>query len=76
MSNVYYLNRKGYSQQQIASSLKVHPYRVKLMLTQQHRPTDQRLLQALYSLANVDLQLKSMGGNRERLFEMFLMKPL
>lgn len=76
MSNVYYLDRKGYSQQQIASRLKVHPYRVKLMLTQQNRPSDHRLLQALYSLANVDLQLKSVSGNRERLFELFLMKPL
>lgn len=76
MSNVYYLAKKGYGQPQIASSLKVHPYRVKLMMQRRHRPSDQRLLQALYSLANVDLQLKSTSGNRERLLEMFLMKPL
>lgn len=76
MSNVYYLAKKGYGQPQIASSLKVHPYRVKLMMQRRNRPSEHRLLQALYSLANVDLQLKSTGGNRERLLEMFLMKPL
>ncbi len=76
MIQVYYLQKKGYHQQQIAKQLKVHPYRVQMVSSQRNRPTDQRLLQALYTLANVDLQLKTTGGNRERHLELFLMKQL
>lgn len=76
MNSVFYLQQQGYPQHQIASTLKMHPYRVKMMLSQPNRPTTQRLLQGLYSLANVDLQLKSTGGNREQIVELFLMKPL
>lgn len=76
MSNVFYLLKKGYHQQQIAKQLKVHPYRVKMMIEQRNRPSEERLLQALYALAEVDLQLKSVSGNRERFLEMFLLKPL
>lgn len=76
MSSVFYLQKKGYHQQEIAKKLKVHPYRVQMIASQRNRPSEQRLLQALYSLANVDLQLKSTGGNRERHVELFLMKTL
>lgn len=76
MSNVFYLQKKGYHQQQIAKQLKIHPYRVQMIAGQRNRPSEQRLLQALYSLANVDLQLKTTGGNRERHLELFLMKAL
>ncbi|MEO4052217.1 DNA polymerase III subunit delta [Solibacillus sp. CAU 1738] len=76
MSNVFYLLKKGYHPQQISKQLKVHPYRVKMMIEQRNRPSEERLLQALYALANVDLQLKSVSGNRERFLEMFLLKPL
>lgn len=76
MSSAFYLQKKGYHQQEIAKKLKVHPYRVKMILSQRNRPAEERLLQALYSLANVDLQLKSTGGNRERHLELFLMNTL
>lgn len=76
MTNVFYLQKKGYHQQQIAKQLKLHPYRVQVISNQRNRPSDQRLLQALYSLADVDLQLKTTGGNRERHLELFLMKKL
>lgn len=76
MTNIFYLQKKGYAQQQIAKQLKIHPYRVQIISGQRHRPSDQRLLQALYSLAEVDLQLKTTGGNRERHLELFLMKKL
>ncbi len=76
MSHVFYLSSKGYGQQQMAKQLKVHPYRVKMILEQRQKPSQQKLLQALYSLANVDLQLKSVSGNRERFLELFLMKKL
>lgn len=76
MSNVYYLLKKGYHPQQIAKQLKVHPYRVKLMVENRRRPSDESLLKALYQLADVDLALKTTGGNRERHLELFLLKSL
>lgn len=76
MSNVYYLVKKGYHPQQIAKQLKVHPYRVKLMVENRQRPSDENLLKALYRLSEVDLALKTTGGNRERHLEFFLLKPL
>lgn len=76
MNNVYYLQQKGYHSSQIAKQLKIHPYRVKLMLEKRNRPSAQRLLQALHNLAEIDLKLKSVSGNRERFLEMFLMRKL
>lgn len=76
MSNVYYLQKKGYHSQQIAKSLKVNPYRVKRIVDEKHQIQDEYLLRALYGLSEVDLQLKTMSGKRERYLELFLMKPL
>ncbi|KYG88841.1 DNA polymerase III subunit delta [[Bacillus] sp. KCTC 13219] len=76
MSQAFYLLTKGYHPQQIAKQLKVHPYRIKMILEQRNRPSAERLLQALNALATVDLQLKSASNNRARILELFLMKPL
>lgn len=76
MSNVYYLLSKGYHPQQISKQLKVNPYRVKRIVEDRGSITEQQLLDALYGLGEVDLQLKTMSGNRERFLEFFLMKPI
>lgn len=76
MSNVYYLQTKGYHAQQIAKTLKVNPYRVKRIVEEKRGIRDESLLRALYGLSEVDLQLKTMSGKRERYLELFLMKPL
>ncbi|MFJ8236885.1 DNA polymerase III subunit delta [Ureibacillus sp. NPDC094379] len=76
MNNVYYLQKKGYHPTQIAKNLKIHPYRVKLMVENRKRPSEENILKALQKLSEIDLQLKSTGGNRERLLEMFLLKKL
>lgn len=76
MSNVYYLLSKGYHPQQISKQLKVNPYRVKRIVEDRRKISDESLLKALYGLSEVDLQLKSMSGKRERFLELFLMKPL
>jgi len=76
MNNVYYLQKKGYHPNQISKQLKIHPYRVKLMLENRERPNEERLLKALKSLSEIDLKLKSISGNRERYLEMFLLKAL
>ncbi|QCR32949.1 DNA polymerase III subunit delta [Lysinibacillus sp. SGAir0095] len=76
MNNVYYLQKKGYHPNQISKQLKIHPYRVKLMLENRQRPNEERLLKALKNLSEIDLKLKSISGNRERYLEMFLLKAL
>ena len=76
MSNVYFLQKKGYHPTQISKQLKIHPYRVKLMLENRNRPSEDRLLKVLKNLSEIDLQLKSISGNRERYLEMFLLKSL
>ena len=76
MSNIYFLQKKGYHPTQISKQLKIHPYRVKLMLENRNRPSEERLLKALKNLSEIDLQLKSLSGNRERYLEMFLLKSL
>lgn len=76
MNNVYYLQKKGYHPTQISKQLKIHPYRVKLMLESRDRPSEERLLIALKNLSEIDLKLKSVSGNRERHLEMFLLRSL
>ena len=71
---VSHLKRKGYHAQQIANQLKVHPYRVKLMFDHPSLRNEQKLLTTLHDLATVDLQLKTLSTNRERILELFLLK--
>lgn len=75
MIHVTNLRKKGYQQQQIATTLRIHPYRVKLMM-QRKLPSMQVLLKALDDLATIDLQLKTTSGNRQRKLELFLMNGL
>lgn len=76
MIHVQSLRRKGYQQHQIAKTLHVHPYRVKLMLENRKLPGESRLLMILKKLAEIDYKLKTTGGKRERLLELFFMEPL
>lgn len=74
MVHVFYLQKKGYHAQQISKQLKAHPYRVKLLVEKRQQIPEQRLLEVLSDLADIDLQLKTQGGNRDRILEFFLMK--
>lgn len=74
MIHVFYLQKKGYHAQQISKQLKAHPYRVKLLVEKRRQISDKQLLQVLGDLADIDLQLKTASGNRERVLEFFLMK--
>lgn len=76
MIHVQSLRRKGYQQHQIAKTLRVHPYRVKLMLENRKLPNENRLMHILNNLAEIDLKLKTTGGKRERLLELFFMESL
>lgn len=76
MIHVLSLRRKGYQQHQIAKTLKVHPYRVKLMMENRTVPSEKRLLDVLNQLASIDYKLKSTSGKRERILELFFMQGL
>ncbi len=76
MLHVQSLRRKGYHQQQIAKTLQVHPYRVKLMMENRNIPQAERLLTILGKLADIDYKLKSTSGTRERILELFFMEPI
>lgn len=76
MIHVQSLSKKGYNQPQIAKTLRVHPYRVKLMLQNRSLPQPERLLRILEELAEIDYKLKSTSGKRERLLELFFMNGL
>lgn len=74
MVHVYYLQKKGYHAQAISKQLKAHPYRVKLLVEKRQQISEQQLLEVLGDLADIDLQLKTVSGNRDRVLEFFLMK--
>lgn len=76
MIHVRSLRKKGYQQQQIAKTLRVHPYRVKLMLENRRMPNEERLLEILRQLADIDYKLKTSSGKRERILELFFMDSL
>ncbi|MEK3934136.1 DNA polymerase III subunit delta [Sporosarcina sp. FSL W7-1349] len=76
MIHVGTLRKKGYPQHQIAKTVNVHPYRVKLVMENRNIPHAERLLSVLDQLAGIDHQLKTSSGRRERILELFLMAPL
>jgi DNA polymerase III subunit delta len=66
------LSRKGYGQQQIASIIKQHPYRVKLAAGQINWFTDEELKKIILLLADADIQMKSSGLHKTMIIEMLL----
>ncbi|WP_057707439.1 DNA polymerase III subunit delta [Lactiplantibacillus xiangfangensis] len=68
------LARAGYSQGSLASTLKVHPYRVKLAM-QMVRHFDQPALRAAYlGLLQTEVQMKTTQRDPELLFELFMVQ--
>lgn len=66
------LTRRGYGQQQIAGSLKIHPFRIKLAAAQAGSFSDQELTGIMKLLADADYQMKTGGMRKEMLIEMIL----
>lgn len=69
-----WLAAKGYGQQQIASLLKVHPFRVKLALGQSVLFSEQELLKMMHDLAEADYQMKSSAMDKRLLIELLFVK--
>lgn len=66
--------KRGYGQQQIASTLKVHPFRVKLASGQARSFSEDALGDIMNLLADSDMQLKSGAASRDLALELFLFK--
>ncbi|AMV59803.1 DNA polymerase III delta subunit [Pediococcus damnosus] len=68
------LQNQGSSQGDIAGTLKVHPYRVKLAMQTSRRFSMKDLTMGYTGLVDLDLQLKSTQKDPELLFELFLLQ--
>ena len=74
LAQVKWLAQTGYGQTQIASALKVHPFRVKLALAQAARFSDAELTEAITELAAADYDVKSGAMDRRLAVELLLMR--
>ncbi|WP_243386260.1 DNA polymerase III subunit delta [Bacillus kexueae] len=68
------LVQTGYSQPQIASTLKVHPFRVKLANQKARNFREEELASILKQLADSDYAMKTGKMEKELVLELFLMK--
>ncbi|MCA1031819.1 DNA polymerase III subunit delta [Bacillus timonensis] len=68
------LSQKGYGQQQIATTLKVHPFRVKLAAGQAKMFSSKELTNIIEQLAEADFDMKNGKMDKQLILELFLMK--
>ena len=64
----------GKSEKEIADILKIHPYRVKLALSNSRNYKAETLLNYLNILSDIDFKIKSGLINKDVAFYMFLLK--
>ncbi|MDM7881898.1 DNA polymerase III subunit delta [Staphylococcus borealis] len=67
------LAQKGYSGQQIAKTINVHPYRVKLALNQVRYYELKELLNIIDNCAETDYKLKSSYMDKQLILELFIL---
>ena len=68
------LLKKGYSEKDIASILKVHPYRVKLALQNSRTYDSKKLLKYISDLADIDIGIKTGVKSKDLSLELFILK--
>ncbi|KAA0549346.1 DNA polymerase III subunit delta [Bacillus sp. BGMRC 2118] len=68
------LSSKGYGQQQIASHLKIHPFRVKLAMQKVSQFSSSTLLKAIHELAEMDYKIKTGQIDKKLAIELFILK--
>jgi DNA polymerase-3 subunit delta len=68
------LMKTGYGQQQIASMLKVHPFRVKVAAGYAKGFSENELMEMMNELAEADYLMKSSGMDKQLILELFFMK--
>ena len=67
------LYKMGYTESDIASTLKIHPYRIKLALSKGRHISDEKLLNYLEKLYDIDYKIKSGQIIKELALEMFIL---
>ena len=68
------LLKKGYSEKDIAATLKIHPYRVKLAIQNSRSYTSETLLKYLNDLAYIDIGIKNCTLNKYLALELFILR--
>ncbi len=68
------LAKEGYSQQQIASLLKIHPFRVKLALEKARSFQEKELMVILHNMADADYKMKTGQMDKVLLLEMVILQ--
>lgn len=72
-AQIYICHEEGMTNEEIASFLKIHPYRVKLAMDQRRRTSLEEVFNILLALADLDYIIKSGQIDRFYGFEMFLL---
>lgn len=72
-AQIYICHEEGMTNEEIASFLKIHPYRVKLAMDQRRRTSLEEVFNILLALADLDYKIKSGQIDRFYGFEMFLL---
>ncbi|MBC1563811.1 DNA polymerase III subunit delta [Listeria booriae] len=72
LTQVKLLEKQGFSQQQVAQKLKVHPFRVKIGARQAKSFSYEQLTATLERLAEMDFEMKTGYGDKAQKLEWFL----
>lgn len=68
------LFKKGHTEKDIASILKIHPYRVKLAIQNSRNYNSKTLLKYINDLADIDIDIKTGKTNKDLALELFILK--
>jgi len=68
------LLKKGLSEKNIAETLKIHPYRVKLAIQNGRKYSSELLLQYISDLADMDINIKTGKTDKSLALELFILK--
>ena len=68
------LLKKGYTEKDIAATLKIHPYRVKLAIQNSRSYSSKTLLKYINDLADMDINIKTGKTNKDLALELFILK--
>lgn len=74
MLQVRLFSEKGYMENEIASILKIHPYRAKMILKDAYQYEEEKLIQIIQTLAYLDRDIKLGLIDKNFGLEMFLLK--
>ena len=74
MYQIKLMYKKGYSEKDMASTLAIHPYRVKLALEKGKKFTEESLINLLDELCLLDSKIKLSEVDKKLALELFIMK--